>query len=59
MRNIDPSYFEKRVGEQLLQHYAQRDAVRHATPLFSFKKFRPNAGGQDHSASHKTAHSAA
>jgi len=59
MRNIDPKYFEKRVGEQLLEHFAQRDAVRHATPLFSFRKPWSNSGSQDRSESRKTAHSAA
>jgi hypothetical protein len=28
-----PAYFRQSVGEQLLAHYAQRDAVRHCTPL--------------------------
>ncbi|WP_196812933.1 MULTISPECIES: hypothetical protein [Cupriavidus] len=28
-----PSYFRQSVGEQLLAHYARRDAVRHSTPL--------------------------
>ncbi|MDF3839387.1 hypothetical protein P3W85_41585 [Cupriavidus basilensis] len=28
-----PSYFRQSVGEQLLTHYAQRDAVRRSTPL--------------------------
>ncbi|MGO4329740.1 hypothetical protein AB4Z48_06410 [Cupriavidus sp. 2TAF22] len=28
-----PSYFRQSVGEQLLAHYARRDAVRHCTPL--------------------------
>ena len=59
MMKIDPTYFEKRVGEQLLQHFAQRDAVRHAAPLFSFGKFRFHSRKQDASGSRKTAHSAA
>ncbi len=28
-----PAYFRQSVGEQLLAHYAKRDAVRHRTPL--------------------------
>lgn len=36
MIRVDPSYTNTRVGEQLLKHYAQRHAVRHATPLFPF-----------------------
>jgi hypothetical protein len=37
MRHVSPSYFNQPVGEQLLQHYARRDAVRHATPLLPFR----------------------
>jgi len=36
MIRVDPSYTHRRVGEQLLAHYAHRNAVRHATPLFPF-----------------------
>jgi len=31
------SYLDTPVGEQLLRHYASRDAVRHATPLIPLR----------------------
>ncbi|MFX5494156.1 hypothetical protein ABTD62_20675 [Acinetobacter baumannii] len=31
------SYLETPVGQQLLRHYAPRDAVRHATPLIPLR----------------------
>lgn len=32
------AYLAKPVGQQLLAHYAQRDAVRHAGPLLPFSR---------------------
>ncbi|MGE8366379.1 hypothetical protein [Cupriavidus sp.] len=32
-----PSYYRQSVGEQLMVHYAQRDAVRHCTPLLPIR----------------------
>jgi hypothetical protein len=37
MQYPDASYFDRPVGEQLLSHFARRDAVRHATPLLPFR----------------------
>lgn len=37
MKYPDASYFGRPVGEQLLSHFARRDAVRHATPLLPFR----------------------
>ncbi|WP_197497597.1 hypothetical protein [Cupriavidus sp. D384] len=49
MNYPDASYFDRPVGEQLLSHFARRDAVRHATPLLPLRfadllaRFRGNA----------------
>ncbi|MGT2430447.1 hypothetical protein ACU4HD_20355 [Cupriavidus basilensis] len=32
-----PSYYRQSVGEQLMVYYAQRDAVRHCTPLLPIR----------------------
>jgi hypothetical protein len=37
MNYPEASYFDRPVGEQLLSHFARRDAVRHATPLLPFR----------------------
>lgn len=37
MNYPDASYLDRPVGEQLLSHFARRDAVRHATPLLPFR----------------------
>lgn len=37
MQYPDASYLRRPVGEQLLSHFARRDAVRHATPLLPFR----------------------
>ncbi|EKZ98233.1 hypothetical protein ACUXQ2_001112 [Cupriavidus metallidurans] len=37
MQYPDASYFDRPVGEQLLSHFARRDAVRHTTPLLPFR----------------------
>lgn len=37
MNYPDASYFSRPVGEQLLSHFARRDAIRHATPLLPFR----------------------
>ncbi|GJG94516.1 hypothetical protein [Cupriavidus pauculus] len=37
MKYPDASYLSRPVGEQLLSHFARRDAVRHATPLLPFR----------------------
>lgn len=37
MKYPDASYLGRPVGEQLLSHFARRDAVRHATPLLPFR----------------------
>ncbi|MCD9122719.1 hypothetical protein [Cupriavidus sp. UGS-1] len=35
--NARASYLKTPVGQQLLRHYAARDAVRHATPLIPLR----------------------
>jgi hypothetical protein len=37
MRYPEASYLNTPVGEQLLQHYASRDRIRHATALFPLR----------------------
>lgn len=37
MRYPEASYLNTPVGEQLLQHYASRDQIRHATQLFPLR----------------------
>ena len=37
MNYPDASYFDRPVGEQLLTHFARRDAIRRATPLLPFR----------------------
>jgi hypothetical protein len=37
MNYPEASYFDRPVGEQLLSHFARRDAIRHATPLLPFR----------------------
>lgn len=39
MMSIDKTYFDQRVGEQLLTHFARRNEVRRTTPLFPFHLF--------------------
>ncbi|GAA5234943.1 hypothetical protein [Verticiella sediminum] len=39
MMSIDKTYFDQRVGEQLLTHFARRNEVRRTTPLFPFNLF--------------------
>lgn len=50
------AYLAKPVGQQLLAHYAQRDAVRHAGPLLPFSlSFLRNGFGFARSLDRKTA----
>ncbi|MFJ5381247.1 hypothetical protein ACIPID_06220 [Cupriavidus sp. CER94] len=37
MNYPDASYLDRPVGEQLLSHFARRDAVRHASPLLPLR----------------------
>jgi len=37
MQSSEQRYLSQPVGQQLLRHYAARDAVRHATPLFPLR----------------------
>lgn len=37
MHQVDAKYLRTPVGQQLLEHYAGRDAVRHATPLLPLR----------------------
>jgi len=62
MQYPDASYLGRPVGEQLLSHFARRDAVRHATPLLPFRfadllaRLRPR--NTRHNAQHNAQHNA-